>query len=511
MQAILEGMNAGLKIPNTGLKSLASLTAILVSGILSAIIFQVGNPGSAVALCFAIPAILVLQSWFAQSHSLRANLLPAMTGISLLGVAIEPGILNVVLTWCLLSAMAIIARGLIDVLPLPLLAATARNFFSGPRLLFVDSQSAAHEIHNNAGHIPRPPIASLVLPLVAVGIFTLLLASANPVIEKVLLTLHFEQPLHFIVSIFDALFSWSGLVFFLTALLLWPVLRGQTKVRETVINLEGVAPLWHRLFFRPATVVVTLLLLNFLFATENALDIWHVWMKAALPDGMTHAAYVHRGSYTLIATAILAAMLMVFALWKGSETEQSSMVRKLVYLWTAQNLLLVASSAKRTLEYIDAYGWTEWRLAGLLWMGLVFFGLASIICRVATDRDSRWLLNINLVAACALLLLCGSVDMRGFIARQNLDINLIFAHRQIDFDYVSSLDPPALPALVNFEKQLRLQLDEAGRPTNQVAFRNALSQTRLIKTVLQSQKYKWSNDWRSWTWRYAGLAAESNP
>ena len=69
---------------------------------------------------------------------------------------------------------------------------------------------------------------------------------------------------------------------------------------------------------------------------------------------MNYAEYVHRGSYTLIATAILAGMLVIFALQPGSRSEASVPVRWLVYLWTAQNVFLVASSAKRTLSYIDA-------------------------------------------------------------------------------------------------------------------------------------------------------------
>lgn len=511
MQAILEGMNAGLKIPKIWPEGLVKLFAIVISGILAAIIFQVDSPGSAIALYFALPFVLVLNDWLEKQHSPRAHVLPVMACLSLLGVALEPGVLNLAVTWCLLAATAIAARGSIDVVALPVLTALVRNFVSGPLCVFLDGRQAARTVHTHAGHMPRPPMASLVLPLVAVGIFTLLLASANPVIENLLLALHFDQPWQFVVTIFDTVFNWSGIVFLLTALLLWPILQGQTLLRETVVNLEGTAPLWHRLFFKPATVIVTLLLLNLLFATENALDVWHVWMKAALPDGMTHAAYVHRGSYTLIVTAILAGLLMVFALWKGTVTEQSPLVRVLVYLWTAQNLMLVASSAKRTFDYIDAYGWTEWRLAGLLWMGLVFSGLAGIIWRVARNRDGRWLVNINLVATCMLLLFCSLVDLRGFVARQNLQIALTDPSRQVDFAYLRSLGPSSIDPLKSFAISIQRNLERSSRPPIDAPALFKAHNAVVVAAMLKSEHDFVSQDWRSWTWRFANLASNPAP
>jgi Domain of unknown function (DUF4173) len=326
-----------------------------------------------------------------------------------------------------------------------------------------------------------------------------------------LLTQHFDQPWQILTSMMDVIFSWSGAVFVMTAVLLWPVLRGQTVLRENADVLEGPVPLWHRLFFKPATVAITLLLLNLLFATENALDIWHVWMKSALPDAMTHAAYVHRGSYTLIATAILAGLLMVFALWKGTATEQSPLVRLLVYLWTAQNLLLVASSAKRTLDYIDAYGWTEWRLAGLLWMGLVFFGLACIIWRVAADRDSRWLVNANLLAATLLLVFCAVVDMRGFIAQRNLNIALVDPSRSIDFEYLSSLGPSSIEPLQYYAVAAEHNLDNAVRPPVGYFAMHKAHRAIVVAAMSKSVSDFRNTDWRSWTWRFSNLSTDATP
>lgn len=503
-------LSLGLRVPEWG-RTGVNLLAILFSAVFAALVFQVEHPGSVLALCFVLPFALVMVDWFAQARSHGSQLLPLMTGLSLLGVALEPGWLNVSLTWALLAATAIAARGSHALMALPVVAAIGRMLVSTAPQLFRDGRAGAAVVQRNAQHVPRPALTSLLLPVVAVAVFTLLLATANPVIESMLLALHFDQPWQIFTSMMDVIFSWSGLVFVMTALLLWPILRGQTLLRENVDVLEGPVPLWHRLFFKPATVAITLLLLNLLFATENVLDIWHVWMKSALPDAMTHAAYVHRGSYTLIATAILAGLLMVFALWKGTATEQSPLVRLLVYLWTAQNLLLVASSAKRTLDYIDAYGWTEWRLAGLLWMGLVFFGLACIIWRVAADRDSRWLVNVNLLAATLLLVFCAVVDMRGFIAQKNLDITLVDPNRSIDFEYLSSLGSSSIEPLQSYAVAAEHNLDNAVRPPVGYFALHKAHRAAIVAAMLKSVSDFRNSDWRSWTWRYSHLSTGSTP
>jgi Domain of unknown function (DUF4173) len=507
MQAVL---SFGLRVPEWG-RTGVNLLAILFSASLAAVVFQVEQPGSVLALCFVLPFALVMMDWLAQAKSLRSQLLPLMAGLSLLGVALDPGWLNVSLTWTLLAATAIAARGSQALMALPVVAALGRMLVSTAPLLFRDGKAGAGLVQHNAQYVPRPALTSLLLPVVAVAVFTLLLATANPVIESMLLTLHFDQPWQIFTSMMDVIFSWSGAVFVMTALLLWPVLRGQTVLRENADVLEGPVPLWHRLFFKPATVAITLLLLNLLFATENALDIWHVWMKSALPDAMTHAAYVHRGSYTLIATAILAGLLMVFALWKGTATEQSPLVRLLVYLWTAQNLLLVASSAKRTLDYIDAYGWTEWRLAGLLWMGLVFFGLACIIWRVAADRDSRWLVNANLLAATLLLVFCAVVDMRGFIAQRNLEIALANPGRQVDFRYLSSLGASSIAPLREFAAKRTRRFEDSLSPAKQQSNIFEANFAIELANTLGWQSNQRSQDWRSWTWRFSNLSTDATP
>ena len=113
---------------------------------------------------------------------------------------------------------------------------------------------------------------------------------------------------------------------------------------------------------------------------------------------MTMAQYAHRGAYPLIVTALLAAAFVLVTLRPGSATAAAPAIRWLVVLWIGQNLLLVAFSIERTLDYVEAYSLTRLRIAALAWMLLVAFGLVTICWRMLFDRSAGWLINVNMSA-----------------------------------------------------------------------------------------------------------------
>ncbi len=511
MQSIVWGENADRNNLKPWLLHAASLVTILFSSLLSALVFDADHVGSVIALCFVLPFLLVLYQWVAVARPITQQLIPVATLVSLLGVALEPGALNIALTWALLAAMAVMSRSVEAASPLAVLSGLLRDTLTSPVTIAKDAQQGTKFGLAQTSHIPRPSPSSWLLPLVAVSVFTLLLAAANPVIENALLALNLEGLFLEIDLFLQAILSFAGLVFVLTAVLLWAILRGNSQLRATALDDDSKVPFWHRAFFKPGAVSVTLIALNALFAVENILDIGHVWMNAALPKGLNHAEYVHRGAYTLIVTANLAALLMIFALWKGTATEKSTLVRGLVMAWILQNLMLVASSMKRTMSYIEAYDWTEWRLAGLLWMGLVFFGLLTIMWRVIKHRNSYWLINTNLIAATALLLVCAVVDMRGFIATQNLSRALQFPEHQVDLQYLEALGSSSIVPLQRYKLQLQNKIDGAVRPDHGGNTQHQLMRAEWTVSLLQSRLHIQNTDWRSWTWRFAGADNPKRP
>ena len=178
---------------------------------------------------------------------------------------------------------------------------------------------------------------------------------------------------------------------------------------------------------------------------------------ARLPAGVTMADYAHRGAYALIVTALLAGLFVLVTLRPGSPGAASPAVRRLVTLWIVQNVLLVASSALRTLDYVDAYSMTVLRLSALIWMALVATGLMLILWRLLGERSSAWLVNANALAAAVVLTGCTLVDLRATAAAWNVD-TAIRRHTplaDLDLCYLDTLGPSAILPLARLEQATR--------------------------------------------------------
>jgi hypothetical protein len=276
----------------------------------------------------------------------------------------------------------------------------------------------------------------LALPILGGGLFLALFAAANPLIGDVFARLTLPN-LDFHRGLF-----WLAVVTGLWMILRPRFMRPKPMIVQTrpVVDLPGVTPL---------SVGLSLTLFNLLFAVENGLDIAFLWSGAALPHSVTLASYAHRGAYTLIATALLAGLFVLVTLRPGSATAQQPWLRRLVVLWVAQNLVLVASSVLRTVDYIQFFSLTRLRIAALVWMGLVAIGLVLICWRLLRGKSGAWLVNANILAACVALAGCSLADLGAVAANWNVD------HAQevggggaiLDLWYLKRLGPDALAPL----------------------------------------------------------------
>jgi hypothetical protein len=350
------------------------------------------------------------------------------------------------------------------------------------------------------GNVPKPKLAAIALPLAAGLVFLSLLAIANPVIEAIIKAIDIIWLWQVLLSLIS---PWAIFIFLCTTMLLWPMLQSTAMFRRLDLGQNGEAPTWYQTFFKPSAVITTLLLLNVMFAFQNMLDVKYVWLTGELPAGMTQTEYVRRGAYSLIVTALLAAAFVVFALRKDTSTAASMPVRILVYLWIAQNIALVASSAQRTLTYIHDTGWTELRVSALLWMALVCFGLAAVIWRVWKNFSTLWLINTSIAAAAVLLAFCSVIDLKGYVANRNVEKAIADPTFALDFNYLGKLSPNAHSALQRYQTHL----DVEDQTTTDAQKRLVISGKRAnLISPLQRNDYDlrlMQSDWRSWTLRRA--------
>jgi hypothetical protein len=291
----------------------------------------------------------------------------------------------------------------------------------------------------------RLNLSVFMLPLAGSMIIIALFAIANPLIENLLASISFPDPSSvnlLRIALWVALFTaiW-GLLRPRVARFLLPTFDGRGD-----LAIPGVSI---------ASVRLSLIAFNLLFAAQNMLDIVYLWGVVPLPDGMTLAAYAHRGAYPLIATAVLAGLFVLITLRPGSRTAAAPMIRPLVIAWTLQNIFLVASSILRTVDYVEAYSLTELRVAALAWMGLVAVGLLLICWRMLRGRSASWLINANVAAAGALLSTACFVDTAAISADWNVDHarEVDGTGAGLDLCYLNALGGPALLPLIRLEQR----------------------------------------------------------
>jgi hypothetical protein len=311
-------------------------------------------------------------------------------------------------------------------------------------------------------------LVAWMVPIGIGGLFLLLLAEANPLIESWFTRVD--------TSNWKNLDLGRPLFWFLVVALIYPFLwlrlDGKPTVQDVLVALDVQSAPADRQraettgpwtggpeatrpettagsLFGKTAILRSFILFNALFAVQTVLDLAYLWGGVALPAGMSYATYAHRGAYPLIITALLAGAFVLVAMQPATAIERSRLIRALVFIWISQNVLLVLSSMFRLNLYVDVYSLTGWRCAAFIWMLLVAVGLVLIVARIALDRPNSWLLWRNVVALVLTLYVCSLVDFPSLIAQFNVmhSREMSGTGEPIDIAYLCGLGPTALPAI----------------------------------------------------------------
>ena len=398
-------------------------------------------------------------------------------------LAYDPGLLAWALFWTALSIATLLPRtdGFDDAWRwmVRLLA----HALTGPLTPLSDLPRLFRSRPHQGRLTMRALVVMLALPLAMSALFVALFARANPLIAHAFA--HIELP-----TLGEAAF------WLLILATVWPSLRPHrwatrlaTSMPAAKVTLPGASL---------PSVLVSLVLFNAVFAVQNGLDIAFLWSDASLPAGVSLAEYAHRGAYPLIVTALLAGVFVLATMKPGSATAGSPAIRRLVILWVAQNLLLVASSILRTCDYIAVFMLTAWRLAALAWMALVGLGLVLICWRMLTGRSARWLINCNALAALLVLTVSSIIDLDAAAAAWNVRHAREVGGRGVALDLcgLHQLGPAALLPLIEFEQG---RLD----PRFRDRVRSVRQQILVGDVDWQTSLVARQSNWRTWTWRDA--------
>ncbi|MGB1124815.1 MAG: DUF4173 domain-containing protein [Phycisphaeraceae bacterium] len=277
-------------------------------------------------------------------------------------------------------------------------------------------------------------------------------------------------------------------------------------------------------------IVRCLIAMNLVFALQLVLDSRYLVLGQDLPEGMSYAEYAHRGAYPLIATAILAAALVLAVFRPGGIAQRSKLAVWLVILWIAQNIVLVASAAWRLQAYVEVYTLTRLRVAAAVWMLMVAGCLALLLWRIARSRDNNWLTGWAMGWGIAVLWVCSFVPFDPLVANYNVRNCKEMGGEAgaLDLAYLESLGPDALPAVAYLIENLpqeaasappafepkpsygrgsrveQIEYDEEGRVVA-VKFVGLGEELAAMRDRLSDDLDEQLDGWRGWTVRRAWL------
>ena len=327
------------------------------------------------------------------------------------------------------------------------------------------------------------------LPIVFSGIFVFLFSSANPIVTKWFSGIDLE--VLFEIFSFGRLFFWGVTAVFILSVIR-PKLRKKTRSSQKDIFFKRKKPMglteWA---FTKEAVLRSLVIFNVMFACQTFMDMNYLWGGGQLPEGITYAQYAQKGAYPLIVTALLAALFVLISQNSGKEIAGSKTVQALIYLWVAQNILLVVSSIYRIGLYVEVYALTYLRVAAFIWMGLVACGLVWIIIRSMLDQSNTWLINANVITALAVLYITSFVNIGGMIAHYNVQNSKLVSGSGVQLDryYMERIGAAAIPAMEEYARVFEEK--------------NIYYASRSNDMTLEGMKYDLEinmDDWRRWTY-----------
>jgi hypothetical protein len=409
--------------------------------------------------------------------------------IMALAMVEEPSFLASMLFWCALVTVSVVRRNAVhgagQWLRAVMLKSVALWFAPLADLTWL---ARARKRRDSRSILPL--LQLLIVPTLLCVSFIWLFSAANPLLDKLLISLN-------LAAVFEGLSSDRIMLWLAASGALYGLLRARWRSRRrhavdaavngpTVSFQPAAAPV---LWLTTASVMWSLVVFNIMFALQNLSDIAFLWSGAALPEGTSFADYAHRGAYPLILTALLAAGFVLVALRPGSATEVDRRVRLLVLAWIGQNAFHTLSAMLRTLDYVEFYSLTLLRLSALLWMALVGLGLLLVIVRVACGKTNRWLIDTNAMTALGLLTACAVADLSGAVADYNVRHcrEITGTGAALDAIYLQDLGPAALPALIWLQQQ---PVDSAVKKDAAIRFSSLIERLKVQQA-----------DWRSWTFR----------
>ncbi len=242
-------------------------------------------------------------------------------------------------------------------------------------------------------------ILGVLLPLAALLVFGILFVEANPDLARSVgesLRSLFENLGHWLgrlaLRVPEVLFwiavAWIAMGL-LRPILTQAIVSKSTDGKEIVGSAASPA-----ILFGP--LLNTMVAVNALFAVYLVFEFKTLWFKD-FPKGFYYAGYAHEGAAWLTAALALATATLS-AIFRGPVLRDPRLPRlkRLAWIWSAENVLLALAVYNRLLIYIHFNGMTRMRMVAIYGITTVLVGFVLVVWKIVRGRSFIWLVHGHL-------------------------------------------------------------------------------------------------------------------
>ncbi len=349
----------------------------------------------------------------------------------------------------------------------------------------------------------------VVIPLVILVVFISIYQAANPMFAQ--LVTKFTDRLAWLVKTLTAhLDAWAVLTFIL-GVLICDFLLLHTTEKSLVENVVKVSDHLRRtkepsrkikmhlgLRREWRSALFLLVILNVLLFVVNCIDIYWVWFNFEW-SGDYLKQFVHEGTNLLIFSIIISVLVILY-IFKNNLNFLSTngLLKKLAYVWLAQNVILALSVGVRNYHYIQHYALAHKRIGVMFFLLATIVGLITVMVKVQKKRSAHYLFRTNFMACYCILVLMTVVNWDVLIAKFN------FAHADRSFvhlDYLVTLCNGALPHLSHNPEELKRIETGNKRFPSDVNYMTSQRYLELLeRRELAFAEKMQTKHWLSWNW-----------
>lgn len=350
-------------------------------------------------------------------------------------------------------------------------------------------------------------ILTWIIPIVLILIFFFIYKSANPLFEKFTEKINLD-----FISGEWLLFTLGGF------LMVYGYIRHQriqvidnweNNLPLDLSNTKSAIPKWNE----KSAAILLFVCLNVMLVFINLLDVNYLYLGTGLPEGVSHKTFVHNGVGMLILSIVLAISIIMYFFRGGLNfNEKNKSVKFLVYLWIAQNIMMVVSTMIRNNIYVNDYLLTYKRIGVYCWLFMAALGLIVTFVKIWKIKTNWYLFKTNSLIAYIVLVVAAGLDWDKYISDYNISHSKSLS--QLDKRYLVSLSETNIPQLLALKDSAGFNTDSSyhysagSRNWSYEASYSATNSSDLDMKLYNYLRHISRDDWRSYSLRKGRVLSE---